>query len=129
MWRVQGDKIVGDWPDIDDDKTRVGWGWQTGAKKQPQFITFQLCIAGAEWRKKSDVAFLEIEYHPYKIHYRSNPQAIILSVKGWPYHWSARARLGQRCAWREGHSEPRQGYVAKNFGEALQLSLADKTLI
>ena len=125
---VQGDKVVGDWPDTDDAMTRVGWGWQTGAKKQPQFITFQLCIPGSEWRKKSDVAFLEIEYHPYKIYYRSNPQAIILSVKGWPYYWSARP-AGPKVRMAGRAFRAKTGYVAKNFGEALQLSLADKTLI
>ena len=30
---VQGDKVVGDWPDTDDAMTRVGWGWQDGRQE------------------------------------------------------------------------------------------------
>ena len=118
---IQADKVVGDWAD-----EPLNSGYDT--HHQPQFITFQLCVPGGAWRKKSDVAFLEIEYHPYKLSGRANPQAIILSVKGWPYHWSAR-KTGKNIRTAIRTFRAKTGYVAKNFGEALQLSLADKTLI
>ena len=122
---VQADKVVGDWP---DEMPNIGWGWRAENKKQPLFITMTLCVPGLQRRKDSDVAFLEIEYNPYQISGRANPQAIILSVKGWPYHWSAGMR-GKYLPRAIRTFRAKTGYVAKNFGEALQLSLADKTLI
>ena len=122
---VQADKSVGDWP---DEMPNLGWGWQREHAKQPQFITMTLCVPGYQRRKDSDVAFLEIEYNPYQISNRFNPQAIIISVKGWPYYWSP-YKTGRYLRKAIRAFRAKTGYVAKNFGEALQLSLADKTLI
>ena len=114
--------------DLPDEMPNLGWGWQREHAKQPQFITMILCVPGYQRRKDSDVAFLEIEYNPYQISKRVNPQAIIISVKGWPYYWSAGMR-GKYLPRAIRTFRAKTGYVAKNFGEALQLSLADKTLI
>ena len=114
---VQADKVVGDWPDTDDATTRVGWGWQTGVKKQPQFITFQLCIPGSEWRKKSDVAFLEIEYHPLQDLLSLQSTGDHPIGQGLALLIGAHARLGQRCARRERHSEPRRAMSPRTLAK------------
>ena len=116
---------LGDW--LDDHPTG---GTGIYEKNAPTYITLQMCVPGTSWKAKSDIALLEIEYCAVRNFEakRTRPTAIITSIKGWPEKWGAypesRNILKVKKQFRN-----KTGYYANCFGEALQLSLVDKTLI
>ena len=122
---VQGDKVVGDWA---DDHPTGGTG--TYEKNAPTFITLQMCVPGTSWKAKSDIELLEIEYCAVRNFEakRTRPTAIITRIKGWPEKWFAYPESKNILKVKK-QFRNKTGYYANCFVEALQLSLADKTLI
>ena len=89
-----------------------------------------MCVPGTSWKAKSDIALLEIEYCAVRNFEakRKRPSAIITSIKGWPEKWVAHPKSKNIREVRQQFLS-KTGYYPNCFEEALQLSLADKTLI
>ena len=122
---VQADKVLGDWADDHPaDGTRVY------ERNAPTYITLQMCVPGTSWKAKSDIALLEIEYCAVRNYEakRVRPTAIITRIKGWPEKWLVYA-YSRNIPKVKKHFRIKTGYYPSCFEEALQLSLADKTLI